>query len=167
MPRNPPGLYTLPLPPVVPGELIEANWANPTLDDIASALTGSLPRNGSAPMLAPLTLSNIPPTQPRHAVDVGYVQQFLAYATGMPVGAVLAIAGSTIPGGYLLCDGQAVSRTDYAVLFAAIGTIYGVGDSSTTFNLPDMRDWFIRGKSDARQVGSTQAAAFAAHVHGV
>lgn len=167
MPRNPQGLYTLPLPPVVPGELIEANWANPTLDDIASALTGSLPRNGTAPMLAPLTLSNIPPTQPRHAVDVAYVQQFLAYATGMPIGAVFPFSGSVVPAGYLLCDGQAVSRTDYADLFATIGTIYGSGDGATTFNVPDMRDQFVRGKSDSRQIGSTQASAFGAHIHPV
>lgn len=167
MPRNPQGLYTPPLPPVRAGELIESVWANTTVDDIASALTGSLPRNGTAPMLAPLTLSNIPPTQPRHAVDVGYVQQFLAYATGMPIGAVFPFSGSVVPAGYLLCDGQAVSRTVYADLFATIGTIYGSGDGATTFNVPDMRDQFVRGKSDSRQIGSTQASAFGAHIHPV
>jgi microcystin-dependent protein len=167
MPRNPQGLYTPPLPPVRAGELIESVWANTTVDDIASALTGSLPRNGSAPMLAPLTLSNIPPTQPRHAIDKGYLDQFIAYATGMPTGAVIPLAGSVVPAGYLLCDGQAVSRTTYATLFAAIGTIYGSGDGANTFNVPDMRDWFVRGKGDNRLVGSTQLGAFAAHVHPV
>ena len=59
MPRNSQGLYTLPAGnPVVPNTLIEANWANPTMDDIAAALTGSLPRDGSAPMTGPLTLSS-------------------------------------------------------------------------------------------------------------
>jgi microcystin-dependent protein len=48
-------------------------------------------------------------------------------------------AGSTAPSGYLLCQGQAVSRTTYAILFSAIGTTYGAGDGSTTFNLPDLR----------------------------
>ena len=58
----------------------------------------------------------------------------------LPAGTILPFAGSTTPSGYLFCDGSAVSRTTYSVLFAAIGTSFGVGDGSTTFNLPDMRD---------------------------
>ena len=54
-------------------------------------------------------------------------------------GMVQMFAGATPPTGWLLCDGSAVSRTDYAELFAAIGTTWGAGDGSTTFNLPDMR----------------------------
>lgn len=56
-----------------------------------------------------------------------------------PTGAVIGFAGSSAPSGWLLCDGSAVSRTTYADLFTAIGTSYGVGDGSTTFNLPDLR----------------------------
>ena len=78
----------------------------------------------------------------------------------MPLAAVLPMAGSVVPPGFLECNGQAVSRTTYADLFTAIGTTYGPGDSATTFNVPDMRDQFIRGKSDARAVGSTQAGSF-------
>jgi microcystin-dependent protein len=52
---------------------------------------------------------------------------------------ILPYAGGTIPNGYLLCDGSAVSRTTYAALFVAIGTTWGVGNGSTTFNLPDLR----------------------------
>lgn len=55
----------------------------------------------------------------------------------MPSGTVLDFAGSIPPAGFLLCDGSAVSRTTYSDLFAAIGTIWGVGDGSTTFNLPN------------------------------
>jgi microcystin-dependent protein len=166
MPRNSQGLYTLPAGnPVVPNTLIEANWANPTMDDIAAALTGSLPRDGSAPMTGPLTLSADAPTAPRNAVSKGYVDQFLALATGMPAGAVTAYAGASVPPGYLECNGQAVSRATYPDLFTVIGTIYGAGDASTTFNVPDMRDEFIRGKSAARAVGSKQAASFASHTH--
>lgn len=58
----------------------------------------------------------------------------------VPAGMVLPYAGTTIPSGYLLCNGQAVSRTTYATLFSAIGTVYGAGDGSATFNVPDMRD---------------------------
>lgn len=166
MPRNSQGLYTLPAGnPVVPNTLIEAPWANITMDDIAAALTGSLPRDGSAPMTAPLTLTAAAPTQPRHAVSKAYMEQFLAYATGMPIGAVFAVAGSVIPPGTIECNGQALSRTTYADLFATIGTIYGAGDGSTTFNVPDLRDYFIRGKADARTVGSVQAASLASHLH--
>ena len=57
----------------------------------------------------------------------------------IPTGTVLATARSAAPTGFLLCQGQAVSRTTYAVLFAAIGTTFGVGDGVTTFNLPDLR----------------------------
>jgi len=54
-------------------------------------------------------------------------------------GSILAFAGSSLPTGYLDCDGSAVSRTTYAALFTAIGTTWGIGDGSTTFNLPDLR----------------------------
>jgi microcystin-dependent protein len=57
-------------------------------------------------------------------------------------------AGTTVPGGFLLCFGQAVGRAGYAGLFNVIGTTYGVGDGSTTFNLPDLRDRVTAGKGD-------------------
>lgn len=57
----------------------------------------------------------------------------------LPSGVVISFAGSSIPDGWLLCDGSAVSRTTYARLFVVIGTIYGVGDGTTTFSLPDLR----------------------------
>jgi len=166
MPRNPQGVYTLPAGnPVVPGTLIETTWANPTMSDIAAALTGSLPRDGLAPMTGPLILANSTPSNGREAVSKDYVQSFMVYATGMPVGCVTGFAGNTPPAGFLECNGQAVDRTTYADLFIAIGTIYGTGNGTTTFNIPDMRDQFIRGKSDARAVGSLQAASFASHAH--
>lgn len=56
-----------------------------------------------------------------------------------PTGSVILYAGSSAPSGWLFCDGSAVSRTTYAALFAAIGTTFGAGDGSTTFNLPDTR----------------------------
>lgn len=58
---------------------------------------------------------------------------------GVVTGAITAYAGVSIPPGFLLCDGSAVSRSTYAALFTALGTTYGVGDGSTTFNLPDLR----------------------------
>lgn len=62
-----------------------------------------------------------------------------AAPSSLPVGTVLPYAGATAPSGYLLADGSAVSRTTYSVLFALISTTFGVGDGSSTFNLPDLR----------------------------
>ena len=75
---------------------------------------------------------------------------FLTYGT--PIGSLTAYASSTAPIGWLLANGQAVSRTTYADLFAVIGVIYGTGDGSTTFNLPD-----VTGKSIV-MASSTQTA---------
>lgn len=66
----------------------------------------------------------------------------------MPVGAVVPFAGAASPSGWLLCGGQAVSRTTYAALFTAIGVAYGAGDGSTTFNLPDLRGRVVGGRDD-------------------
>jgi microcystin-dependent protein len=57
----------------------------------------------------------------------------------IPPGMVTPFAGAAAPSGWLLCYGQAISRTTYAALFAVVGTTYGAGDGSTTFNVPDMR----------------------------
>lgn len=65
-----------------------------------------------------------------------------------PAGTVAGFAGSSAPVGWLLCAGQAISRTTYSVLFTAIGTTYGAGDGSTTFNLPDLRGRVVAGKDD-------------------
>jgi microcystin-dependent protein len=72
----------------------------------------------------------------------------------IPTGSVMPFAGSSAPAGWLLSFGQAVSRTTYAALFAAIGTTYGVGDGSTTFNLPDLRGRVVAGQDD---MGGTSA----------
>lgn len=69
-------------------------------------------------------------------------------STLTPVGAVMDYAGATAPSGWLLSYGQAVSRTTYSALFTAIGTTYGVGDGSTTFNLPDLRGRVVAGQDD-------------------
>ena len=63
----------------------------------------------------------------------------------VPAGIMQMFAGNTIPAGWLLCDGSAVSRTDYAKLFSAIGTTWGAGDGSTTFNLPNTIGRFAEG----------------------
>lgn len=67
------------------------------------------------------------------------------HADKIPAGTVASFAGSTAPAGWLLCNGAAVSRTTYAALYAAVGTTYGAGDGSTTFNVPDARGRAIIG----------------------
>lgn len=64
-----------------------------------------------------------------------------------PAGITLPYSGTSAPPGYLLCDGSAVSRTTYAILFTILSTTYGAGDGSTTFNLPDLRQRFPLGKA--------------------
>ena len=66
-------------------------------------------------------------------------------------------AGETAPEGYLLCDGSAISRTTYSALFAAIGTLYGVGDGSSTFNLPNFNDRIPQGRGNRGDVGAMLA----------
>lgn len=76
-------------------------------------------------------------------------------APSLPPGTIAPFAGtSTVPDGYLLCNGAQVSRVTYADLFAAIGTSYGAGDGSSTFTLPDFRDRVLQGASGTHAAGS-------------
>ena len=90
---------------------------------------------------------------------------------GSEIGSVSAFAMPTPPSGWLVCDGSAISRTEYADLFATIGTLWGHGDEVSTFNLPDLRGEFVRGFDDGRGVddgrafGSSQLDEFKSHTH--
>ncbi|GAB3773740.1 hypothetical protein GCM10028796_46660 [Ramlibacter monticola] len=233
MPRNSSGNYTLPAGnPVQPETLIETAWANPTLADIAAALTDSLDRYGRGGMLGPFNVADgtvaapglsftaqsnlgfyreatsvlgvsvagvaaakfrttvidllkpvslagitgpVPgqvtlgdqlhlgagtlaaPVLTINDTDSGFYSpspgvialvldgvEVMRWTAGgasnsVPPGTMFDFGGTSTPAGYLPCNGSAISRTDYAALFAAIGTNWGAGDGSTTFNLPDMR----------------------------
>lgn len=76
--------------------------------------------------------------------------------TGIPVGAIMAF--HDVPAGWLQCNGAAVSRTTYAALFAKIGTKYGSGNGSTTFNLPNLHHKFIEGTTTSSEVGKSVEA---------
>lgn len=71
--------------------------------------------------------------------------------SAVPIGSVIMWSGnsSNVPTGWLLCNGQAVSRTTYETLYNLQGNVFGAGDGSTTFNLPDMRDRFVVGAGNA------------------
>lgn len=91
--------------------------------------------------------------------------------TTIPAGAIMAFAGASVPSGWLALDGSAVSRTGQAALFSAIGTTYGVGDGTTTFNVPDTRRRSLFGKGSADALGDSDAVAAASrtltHTHSV
>lgn len=96
-----------------------------------------------------------------------------------PIGAILAFGGSSAPAGWMICNGAAISRTTYAALFAAIGTAFGAGDGSTTFNLPDPREAALVGAGtnvlnagsiaahNAVSLGAFQDDQFQTHAHHV
>jgi microcystin-dependent protein len=89
----------------------------------------------------------------------------------VPPGAVLPFAMAVTPSGWLAANGAAVSRTLYPALFAAIGTLYGVGNGNTTFNVPDLRGYFVRGSgknldnTESGAFGQKQAGDFDSHTH--
>jgi microcystin-dependent protein len=99
----------------------------------------------------------------------------LTIQEALPGGVIFPFAGSAAPTGWLLCDGAAISRTVYARLFAAIGTTYGVGDGSTTFNLPNSQGVFLRGAGSqtisaltySGTLGTKQNDQIQGHNHGI
>ena len=103
----------------------------------------------------------------------------LEQGVAIPPGAVMSFAVSAAPVGWLACDGTAVSRNQYSSLFAAVGTIYGVGNNSTTFNVPNLQGQFVRGLttnqstasrdplSVSRVLGNVQEDEYKSHTHNV
>lgn len=85
-----------------------------------------------------------------------------AYADA-PIGAIYPYGGSNAPQGFLICDGTAVSRTTYSALFAVIGTSFGSGDGSTTFNIPDLRGEFLRGAGTNSHSGQGSGGSVGQH----
>jgi microcystin-dependent protein len=93
-------------------------------------------------------------------------------SAGVPSGGLMPFAGATAPSGWLLCQGQAISRTTYAHLFSVISTTYGTGDGSTTFNVPDMRGnvpaGYKSGDANFGSLGQTGGSTdIMEHSHGV
>ncbi len=97
-------------------------------------------------------------------VRVNGFEVYNASFVSVPTGAVLDFGGIAAPTGFLLCAGQAVSRVDFSALFAVIGTAFGAGDGTTTFNLPDYRSRTGFGKDD---MGGTAANRITSAVSGI
>lgn len=152
MPTDPAGNYTL--PPIylaLAGTTILAGQHNAPLEDIAQAMSQRLMRDGRNGMVGDFNLGSFrginaaPGTSPTDLATVGQ---------GIPIGGLLDFAGASAPDGWLLCAGQAVSRSTYAALFAVLGTAYGSGNGSTTFNVPDLRGRVVAGLDN---MGGTNA----------
>ncbi len=170
MPRNSQGNYQLPLPDVIPNTEVDSAWANTTMNDLAAALTASLPRDGTAPMVGPLTLTTTFPTAPRHATSKAYVDQFMAYSSGMAVGAMFMWPSvSVVPGACLKCDGTIYNVADYPDLGALLSSTFG-GDGVTTFGVPNLTQnngLFVRARAGSRVMGEVQADTLKSHSHTV
>ena len=77
---------------------------------------------------------------------------------GIPTATIVPWSSSSVPSGFLECNGAAVSRSTYSALFAIVGTTYGAGDGASTFNLPDLQDNVAVGKSGTKALASTGGA---------
>lgn len=156
MPRDINGIYSLPGGYLaVGGQTILTGSHNAPLEDLGVAITQSLDRSGRGSMLSDLRMGGyrvINVGDGQNPQDVATVAQLSAAS---PIGTVVDFAGATPPVGWLLCYGQAVSRSEYAALFAIIGTTWGAGNGTTTFNLPDCRGRIRAGRDN---MGGTDAA---------
>jgi len=131
------------VPTVATGDWIDAAWMNQYIGDNFRAIFQGLANAGS---VAYAVDSNTVGELLKPGVDsflkntsAGTPSWVAATDVFPPVGSLLPFGGSTIPTGWLTCDGAAVSRTTYAGLFAALGVTWGAGNGTTTFNLPDGR----------------------------
>jgi len=151
--------------------------------DVVNGLPIRLQDSSGAPFVSlksPSALSgNVALTLPSSITNGGFLQTdgsgnlSFQIVAGVPSGSVFCMAVATVPSGYLECNGAAVSRTTYAALFAIIGTNYGTGNGSSTFNLPDLRGEFVRGfdngrgADSGRSIASSQGASNASHNHSI
>jgi len=153
VPYNPGGIFSLVASYFAnPGTTIRTEQHNPVFEDVGAALSQVLLRDGRAPMTGPLNMNNFAITNVATGNTPGSVATL---AQAMPIGAVIDFGGTTAPVGWLLCYGQAISRSTYSALYAIIGDAYGAGDGSTTFNVPDLRGRVVAGRDN---LGGTSAS---------
>lgn len=115
---------------------IQSDKLNLTAINQNIANTGTFANTGNATVTGTLTVSST------------VTANSVTYAT-LPAGAIAMWGTNTAPDGWLICDGTAVSRTTYSGLFAVIGTTYGTGDGSTTFNLPNVKGKNVIGRDSS------------------
>jgi microcystin-dependent protein len=153
-------------------------WCSDWDASTAYIVTDAVEYNGSSYICLADNTGQPPDTSSSWDLVAQKGDQGLAGLDGSPVGTVMSFGGATIPLGWLLCDGSAVVRATHAELFAIIGTSFGAGDGSTTFNVPDMRGRFILGAgqgvgltnrglgaSGGEEAHANSIAELAAHTH--
>jgi len=167
------GLLTIALTIALAGNLAYGQWVNPSA--VPPGDNPALPINTS--VISQIKVGNLGINEIIAASKVRSDQycDFDGNNCNSPgggaAGAVTWFAGTTAPSGWLVANGQSVSRTTYAALFSAIGTTFGSGDGSTTFNIPDLRGEFVRGADlgrgvdPGRTLGSFQNDMFESHSH--
>lgn len=149
MPLDPAGNMSLvPTYFAQPGATIRTEQHNPPLEDISNVMSMHLVRDGRNGMVGTLNMGTFTIKNVGAGVDPTDAATISQVTGAGPLGIIADFAGATAPTGWMLCYGQAISRTTYAALFAVIGTAWGVGDGSTTFNLPDFRGRVGAGKDD-------------------
>lgn len=154
---------------------IDQTFADGRYLQITTAASTYLPFSGGT-LTGNLTLVGNPSTT-NMAANKGYVDTQIAGIPAAqdltPAGTVIWTARNTAPTGYVKANGAAISRSTYSALFSAIGTTFGSGDGSTTFNVPDLRGEFVRGWDDSRGIdsgrsfGSAQADDLKSHTHSI
>ena len=140
-----------------------ANAASATANAISAVATSAQTTANTAQTAANTaqTAANAAQATANTAVTNAATAQSTANSAFVPAGAVDYFAMSSAPTGYLKANGAAISRATYSALFTAVGTTFGVGDGSTTFNVPDLRGEFMRGWDDSRGIDSGRAFASA------
>lgn len=170
MPFNGAGTFTT-VNTFVPNTTISSSAVNTNFSDVATGLSDCLTRDGQAGMTAPFKASSGSSGVPSitftadatTGLRLGSGNVILVQGgadigglTATPIGTVVDFAGSSAPSKWLLCYGQAVSRTTYALLFSAISTAWGAGDGVNTFNVPDLRGRGTYGKDDMGGVAASR-----------
>ena len=133
---------------------IDAAEHDAEMNDVATALSSCLTKTGVTQPTANLPMNGFKHTGCANATNSNEYATYGQLTSAVPTGSILLWPSSSVPTSWLLCDGSAVSRATYAALFAVIGTLYGAGDGSTTFNLPNLVGRFPLGKT-AAGTGST------------
>ncbi len=154
MPRNlSTGVYSAPAGTYAAyGTIISPTAFNAFVSDIGTEVTNSIDARGETPMAAPLNMSG----QRINNVAAGSASTDAANVGQLvPPGAMMSWPNATPPAGWFIRNGQAISRAANPSLFSLIGTAYGAGDGSTTFNLPDDRDLVLIGAGNLYALGST------------
>jgi len=152
----------------IAGTTIDPVLFDNELNTFASGLENCVTLTGETTPTANLPMGGYKLTGLAAGSSSGDSVRFEQLAEMSPVGCVQMYAGPSAPSGWLLCDGSAVSRTGYALLFSVVGVAYGSGDGSTTFNLPDLRQRFPLGKA-ASGTGATLGSTGGSidHTHGM